>query len=92
MSKSGPSDLNSFKIANLLLENNINSLTLEVSYGLAKFLILKPITISITGANLNPLLNDNKIPMWRTLNVEKNDILSFGSSNIGLRLLKNWIE
>ena len=85
VSKSGPSDLNSFKIANLLLENNINSLTLEVSYGLAKFLILKPITISITGANLNPLLNDNKIPMWRTLNVEKNDILSFGSSNIGFR-------
>ncbi len=85
VSKSGPSDLNSFKVANFLLQNDLNSLALEISYGLAKFLVLRPITISITGANLNPLLNGNKIPMWRTLNLKKNDVLSFGSSNIGFR-------
>ncbi len=85
VSKSGASDIYSFKIANFLLQNNENSLTLEISYGLAKFLVLKPIHVSITGSNLNPMVNNYKVPMWRTLKLEKNDILSFGTAKIGFR-------
>ena len=85
VSKSGSADQYSFKIANLLLDNDIGAAVLEVSYGLTKLLVLKPILITITGGNLNPKVNETPIPMWQTIELNTNDVVSFGVPNTGFR-------
>ena len=85
VSKSGSSDEYSFKISNLLLDNDIGAAALEVTYGLTKLLALNPIYISITGGNLDPRVNNTIIPMWQTIELNKDDILSFGLPNMGFR-------
>jgi biotin-dependent carboxylase-like uncharacterized protein len=41
--------------------------------------------IAITGGNLSPKINDGDAPMWKTLRLDKGDILSFNSIKSGFR-------
>jgi biotin-dependent carboxylase-like uncharacterized protein len=80
--RSGPMDAFSFKIANLLVGNEISEACIEVTVGL-KMRALEPLTIAITGGDLSPTVNDGKVEMWSTLEIEKGDTISFNSIKSG---------
>jgi biotin-dependent carboxylase-like uncharacterized protein len=78
ISWSGPMDVFSFKIGNLLVGNEISEACIEVTVGL-EIRALESCTIAITGGDLSPTVNGRKVEMWSTLEIEKNDIISFNS-------------
>lgn len=94
-SPSGSFDSFSFRLGNLLVGNDSKSaflisnepgkagLEIEITGFKAKF--LDEHIIAITGGNLSPELNGKSIPMWETLKVKKNDIISFGDPLSGMR-------
>jgi len=94
-SPSGSFDSFSFRLGNLLVGNDSKpsflisnepgeaGLEIEITGFKAKF--LDDHIIAITGGNLSPKLNGKSIPMWETLKVKKNDIISFGNPISGLR-------
>lgn len=74
---SGAADPFSFKVGNLLVGNRPGEAGLEVLlYGL-QLVALKKMVVSVTGADLGPMINKEKIPMWRTIEVERGDLISF---------------
>jgi len=81
----GVMDEYSHKMANVLVSNEIEEATLEVTlFGLKIEFIDKQI-ISITGGNLQPKINNKLVDMWQTIEVEKGDILTFSGIKSGLR-------
>jgi antagonist of KipI len=82
---SGAMDQRSFFIANLLLRNPDNAATLETTLQGLKLEALTKIAISITGADLDPLLNDRPAPQWTAFAVKEGDILQFRKRKGGLR-------
>jgi len=82
---SGVMDDYSHKIANILVDNTVEEATLEVTMLGPKIQFLDKQKISITGGNLQPKINNKSVPMWETLNVEKEDVLSFSGLKSGLR-------
>ncbi len=84
MVKSGAMDASSLTIANLLAGNEAGDAGLEVGLGL-KLRALSPKTISITGGDLSPKINDADAPMWETLKLNQGDIVSFGPVRSGYR-------
>jgi len=94
-SPSGSFDSFAFRLGNLLVGNGDKGaflisqepgkagLEIEVSGFKAKF--LNEYIIAITGGNLSPQLNGKSIPIWETLKVKKNDVISFGNPRSGLR-------
>src|SRR5512136_102252 len=76
---SGAADPFSLKVGNLLVGNRTGEAGLEVLlYGL-RLKALKRMIIAITGADLGAQINKEKVQMWRTLEVEKGDVISFPS-------------
>jgi len=74
---SGAADPFSLKIANLLVGNRSGEAGLEILlYGL-QLAALKKMIFSVTGADLGPMLNKEKIPMWSSIEIEKGDVISF---------------
>ena len=74
---SGAADPFSLKVGNLLVGNRTGEAGLEILlYGL-QLETLKKMIIAITGADLGPMLNQEKIPMWNSIEVEKGDMISF---------------
>ena len=74
---SGAADPFSLKIGNLLVGNRSGEGGLEILlYGL-QLEALKKMIISITGADLGAKINKEKIQMWRTIEIEKGDVISF---------------
>jgi antagonist of KipI len=82
---SGAMDQRSFSIANLLLRNPDNAAALETTLQGLKIEALTKITISITGADLDPLLNDQPAPQWTALALKGGDILHFRKRKRGFR-------
>lgn len=92
---SGSGDKLSYRIGNLLLENNSNSASIEILYGNIHLECLNSTQICITGADMNPKLNGIPVKMWSILNILKGDKLEFETSIKGLRSyisLKNGID
>jgi antagonist of KipI len=82
---SGAMDPYSFLTANLLVGNSANEACLEATVLGPKLRFLSETQIAITGADLSPTINHNDVRPWRTLQVHKNDLLSFGHSRSGCR-------
>lgn len=81
----GAMDDFAFRIANILVGNDENEAVLEATF-------LGPVMemnfdgyIAITGAFMDPRINDKKVKMWRSIKVDKGDILEFSGSTEGLR-------
>ena len=75
----------SLRIANLLVGNRPDQAGLETMLLGPAIRVLADIVVAVTGGNLQPLLNKQPIEMWRSHNLKKDDILSFGSMASGLR-------
>ncbi|MBP2630943.1 MAG: urea amidolyase related protein [Firmicutes bacterium] len=82
---SGVMDRYSFRIANILLDNDENEAVLEITF-MGPTLCFKADTlIAITGGDLSPTINGEVVPMWRPVLVKKDSVLSFGMMKAGAR-------
>ena len=82
---SGAADLMSHRLANILVGNEENAATMEVTMFQTAFRFNEATLFAITGANLRPLLNGKEIPMWRPLLAQPDDELRFQAPLEGSR-------
>jgi antagonist of KipI len=82
---SGATDSLSLRIGNLLVGNPENAAGLEITLMGLKVRAFRDLAIAITGADLNPCLNEQPVEMWRSLFIKKDDTLSFGGLRSGCR-------
>jgi antagonist of KipI len=83
---SGAMDSYSSQFANAILGNTKDAALLEITMTGPTLHFLEPTIIAISGANLQPKLNNRSIKMNLSIIIETNDILSFGRFNNGLRV------
>jgi len=83
---SGAMDQRSFVIGNLLLRNWENAAALETTLQGLKLQALTRVAISITGANLDPWMNDQPAPQWTAFTMKEGDVLHFKKRKEGLRV------
>ena len=82
---SGVMDEFSYKILNMLLDNDMDAGALEATMMGPTLEFYEDSIIAITGGNLNPKVNGIKVDMWRTIFINKGDILSFSGAKEGCR-------
>jgi len=82
---SGAMDLEAAKLANAILDNNEHCAVLEMTMVGPKLEFTCNSTVSVTGANLSPTLNGVRINNYLAINVNKGDVIEFGSLTKGLR-------
>ncbi|MGE8081012.1 biotin-dependent carboxyltransferase family protein [Peribacillus loiseleuriae] len=82
---SGAMDQLSHRIANLLVGNEENEPTLEITLIGPVIEFTETALISLTGGNLSPKINGCSIDLWRPILVNKGSILSFGPCKTGCR-------
>ena len=82
---SGAMDLEAAKLANAILDNNEHCAVLEMTMVGPKLEFTCNSAVSVTGANLSPTLNGVRINNYLAINVNKGDVIEFGSLNKGFR-------
>lgn len=82
---SGVMDLYSADLANSILNNGLESAVLEITFGGCKLEFLTETIICISGGDFSPKINDKLIQQNSRIQVNKNDVLSFGKINFGVR-------
>ena len=82
---SGSMDQASAKLANLLLGNDESSAVLEMTLLGPTLEFMNDTYISITGADMNPSLNKQKVLLNKPLLINKGDILCLSHSSNGMR-------
>ncbi|TXR51421.1 biotin-dependent carboxyltransferase family protein [Reinekea thalattae] len=85
LTEGGPMDFRSFAIANRLVENDINSTALEITFGGLILKCLKPTTLCLTGAYAPLFINGKAKPLWQTHQVNSGDEIKIGFAGIGVR-------
>ena len=81
----GAMDRFAHSAANLLLFNDRSAATLECTLLGPRLVALAPCLIAVTGADLEPRVNDLPIPTWTSLAMAAGDVLSFGRRRVGAR-------
>ena len=84
-SVAGVMDVRSFRIANLLLDNPENEPVLEFTLIGPTLEFTSATIIAITGGDFQPTVNDEPVPMYTALYMNKGDILKFKSARTGSR-------
>ena len=82
---SGAMDLYSTKLGNHLLGNNHAGAVLEITLGKFSCIFDNQIVICLSGADLSPKLNDEKIALNTAINIEKGTTLTFDKPVYGVR-------
>jgi biotin-dependent carboxylase-like uncharacterized protein len=82
---SGVMDVYSAKIANAIVGNNENDAVLEITMTGPKLAFQEDALISLSGADISPVLNEQKVVMNTAIQVTTGDTLSFGKLNYGFR-------
>ncbi len=82
---SGALDPFSFRVANLLVNNQGNEACLETTLVGLKLKTLHECTIAITGGNLTPMLNGETLEMWKSHLLIEGDIIAFKKVCSGCR-------
>ena len=82
---SGYMDKESAQIANIILNNPINNPLIEATLIGPTIEFEKSTLICITGSDFKPMLNENKISLYKAIEVRKGDILKINNSSIGSR-------
>jgi biotin-dependent carboxylase-like uncharacterized protein len=81
MSASGAFDNVALGLGNILVGNAPGEAGLEITGGMFTCEMGKDSVIAVCGADMQPSLNDQPLPMWQSTKVHKGDILKF--SHIG---------
>ena len=82
---SGYMDAKSARIANSLLENNLDDAVLEITMTGPKLEFDAPTYIAIGGAEMSAKINEEPIANYEVYRVNTGDILSFGKLHSGFR-------
>jgi len=75
---SGPMDAPAFRLANLLVGNAQGEAGLEITAMGPKLRFLQDSVAAVTGADLQPNVDGEPVPMWESVKVRKGSVLSFG--------------
>ncbi|EJR22822.1 biotin-dependent carboxyltransferase family protein [Bacillus cereus] len=81
----GAMDQSALRMINMLVGNEENEAGLEITIMGPKLLIKKPTLLAIGGADMEPLLNGERIPLWRPILAEEGSMLCFGKVKSGCR-------
>ena len=81
--ESGGADKPSLKLANFLLNKALNSPVLECTLTGPSLKFLRSYSLVVTGADMNPKINNKEIKMHKVIDVEPNDILSLDNCSKG---------
>lgn len=83
---SGAMDRYSHIIANLLVGNDEDAATLEITYLGPELEFGRDAVIAVTGGEIPPRINGEPMPMWETVRVKEGDVLSFDFMKRGARV------
>ena len=83
---SGAMDTYDMNLANIAVGNEENEGVLEITMIGPRLKIDKGELISITGADISPLINKNSVPMGRPVYIKEDSILEFGKCINGCRV------
>ena len=83
--ESGSADKFSSKLANFLLNKELNSPVIECTLTGPVLKFLKSFSLIITGADMKPKINDKSFKMNTTIRVKINDVLSMSNCSVGCR-------
>ena len=76
----GVMDRRSYRLANMLLDNDENAAVLEFTLMGPTIQFTSDTVIAITGGDFAPTLNEKPIAMYQAVSVKKDDVLRFGLS------------
>jgi 5-oxoprolinase (ATP-hydrolysing) subunit C len=82
---SGPADSWSFRLANLLAGNHRDTAALEWQFIGPTLRFHRDSAIGLTGADTTAKLDDQPVPMWRTVLVKAGQTLALGAAKTGAR-------
>ena len=82
---SGPMDSWSFRLANILVENEPGAAALECQFLGPTLKFNSDRIIAITGANMSPKINGTTVPLWESLEVKKDQVLEMSFATVGAR-------
>lgn len=85
VSTSGAMDDYALRVGNILVGNEQGEAALEITLIGPKLIFNRRLMLAITGADLSPKLNGQSVSMWKVLEVEAGDQLSFSISVSGCR-------
>lgn len=77
--RSGAMDACALAAANAVLNNPLNSATIEITAGASAFEMLEPGLLAVTGADFGATLNNSRLPLWTACFVHAGDRLVFQS-------------
>jgi biotin-dependent carboxylase-like uncharacterized protein len=82
---SGPMDSWSFRLANLLVGNEPGAAGLEAQYIGPSLRFQRDGVIAVTGADMQPKLDGEALPMWESVTVKQGQTLALGPGRLGVR-------
>jgi antagonist of KipI len=82
---SGALDDYAFRLGNLLVGNDEGAAALEITLFGCQLRALQDTLIAITGADLAPAINGRPAPIWASLWIKRNQLLSFSQLRKGCR-------
>ncbi len=82
---SGAMDQFSYNIANELVGNSAGAAAIEITLTGFVAEALVPLAVAITGGDLSPQVNDQPVPMWKTIQLRQGDRLRFSKRMSGCR-------
>ncbi len=82
---SGPMDAFALRVANILVGNEEGSAALETTFLGPRIYFEADHLIAITGGDLSPAINGQKVSMWRPVLVPAGSLLEFGAPVRGSR-------
>ena len=82
---SGPMDSWSFRLANVLVENEPGTAALECQFMGPTLKFNSDRVIAITGADMSPKIDGTPVPLWQSLEVKKDQVLEMAFATIGAR-------
>lgn len=85
LSQSGVADEHAYCWANHLLDNHFNDAVLEITFGSCELKALDVMSIAVTGADLDFRVNDLPQTLWKVINVQAGDTLTWSRAKSGIR-------
>ena len=82
---SGPMDSWSFRLANILVENQSTAAALECQFIGPTLKFKSDRVIAITGADMSPKLEGKSLPLWESIEVKANQVLEMSFATLGAR-------
>ena len=82
---SGPMDSWSFRLANVLVQNEPGAAALECQFMGPTLKFNSDRIIAITGADMSPKINGTPVPLWESLEVKKDQVLEMAFATVGAR-------